>query len=196
MLESRGCITTDDEDSAPGRRVLANRGHKRKQESNHTAHRPSYSICAGMLPGSVGRNNARSQSSERKGHEAACLLRTDTKWTHPKLLVPIGTSERNYTARAGSGKWRLLRDVKLAGVSAASGTRTDYVQSVRFEVFTAVTMKNGVFWDVTLCGSWRNLAPLSSGCTLRNFLAACVGCWLQLVLFLVHRFLSPWWRRR
>jgi hypothetical protein len=24
---------------------------------------------------------------------------------------------------------------------------------VRFEVFTAVTMKNGVFWDVTPCGS-------------------------------------------
>jgi hypothetical protein len=23
---------------------------------------------------------------------------------------------------------------------------------VRFEVFTAVTMKNGVFWDVTPCG--------------------------------------------
>jgi hypothetical protein len=26
----------------------------------------------------------------------------------------------------------------------------------RFEVFTAVTMKNGVFWDVTLCGSCKN----------------------------------------
>jgi hypothetical protein len=26
---------------------------------------------------------------------------------------------------------------------------------VRFEVFTAVTMKNGVFWDVTSCGSVR-----------------------------------------
>jgi hypothetical protein len=24
---------------------------------------------------------------------------------------------------------------------------------VRFEVFTAVTMKNGIFWDVMLCGS-------------------------------------------
>jgi hypothetical protein len=28
--------------------------------------------------------------------------------------------------------------------------------SVRFEVFTAVTMKNGVFWDVTPCGSCKN----------------------------------------
>jgi hypothetical protein len=28
---------------------------------------------------------------------------------------------------------------------------------VRFEVFTAVTMKNGVFWDVMPCGSRRNI---------------------------------------
>jgi hypothetical protein len=27
---------------------------------------------------------------------------------------------------------------------------------VRFEVFKAVTMKNGVFWDVTPCGSCKN----------------------------------------
>jgi hypothetical protein len=27
---------------------------------------------------------------------------------------------------------------------------------VRFEVFTAVTIKNGVFWDVTSCGSFKN----------------------------------------
>jgi hypothetical protein len=27
---------------------------------------------------------------------------------------------------------------------------------VRFEVFTAVTMKNDVFWDVTPCGSCKN----------------------------------------
>jgi hypothetical protein len=27
---------------------------------------------------------------------------------------------------------------------------------VRFEVFTAVTMKSGVFWDVTPCGSCKN----------------------------------------
>jgi hypothetical protein len=25
----------------------------------------------------------------------------------------------------------------------------------RLEVFTAVTMKNGVFWDVTPCGSYK-----------------------------------------
>jgi hypothetical protein len=30
------------------------------------------------------------------------------------------------------------------------------LQDVRFEVFTAVTMNNGVFWDVTPCGSCKN----------------------------------------
>jgi hypothetical protein len=48
---------------------------------------------------------------------------------------------------------------------------TNELKHIRFEVFTAVTMKNGVFWDVTLCGS----------CTLRRnrsvrrlLVAACV----------------------
>jgi hypothetical protein len=31
-----------------------------------------------------------------------------------------------------------------------------YICHVRFEVFTAVTMKNGVFWVVTPCGSCKN----------------------------------------
>jgi hypothetical protein len=35
---------------------------------------------------------------------------------------------------------------------------------IRFEVFTAVTMKKGVFWDVTPCGSGKN----------RRLVAACV----------------------
>jgi hypothetical protein len=30
------------------------------------------------------------------------------------------------------------------------------VNSVRFEVFTSVTMKNAIFWDVTPCGSCKN----------------------------------------
>jgi hypothetical protein len=33
---------------------------------------------------------------------------------------------------------------------------TEFKGSVRFEVFTAVTMKNGVFWDVTPYGSCKN----------------------------------------
>jgi hypothetical protein len=83
---------------------------------------------------------------------------------------------------------------------------------VRFEVFTAVTMKNVVCWDVTPCGScknrrlggtWRLLHQDDKNRWSRNntscnwyFFVAYVGCQLQLVLLLVHRFLSPWWRRR
>jgi hypothetical protein len=31
-----------------------------------------------------------------------------------------------------------------------------YKTTRRFEIFTAVTMKNAVFWDVTPCGSYKN----------------------------------------
>jgi hypothetical protein len=36
------------------------------------------------------------------------------------------------------------------------------ILSVRSEVFTAVTMKNAVFWDVTSCGSCKNIVFLRS----------------------------------
>jgi hypothetical protein len=34
--------------------------------------------------------------------------------------------------------------------------KRNFIQEVRLEVIMAVTMKNGVFWDVTPCGSCRN----------------------------------------
>jgi hypothetical protein len=34
--------------------------------------------------------------------------------------------------------------------------KMNIIWAVRFEVFTAVTMKNGVFWVVTPCGSCKN----------------------------------------
>jgi hypothetical protein len=37
---------------------------------------------------------------------------------------------------------------------------------VRFEVFTAVTMKNAVFWDVRPCGSYKN-RHFGGTCSLR-----------------------------
>jgi hypothetical protein len=46
---------------------------------------------------------------------------------------------------------RLLQ--KLNSLSVRTGIWKKYV---RFEVFTAVTMKNCVFWDVTPCGSCKN----------------------------------------
>jgi hypothetical protein len=38
----------------------------------------------------------------------------------------------------------------------ASFIATTGLQHVRFEVFTAVTMKNVVFWDVMPCDSCKN----------------------------------------
>jgi hypothetical protein len=42
-----------------------------------------------------------------------------------------------------------------AGPTIVQG-RINTVSIITSEVFTAVTMKNGVFWDVTPCGSCKN----------------------------------------
>jgi hypothetical protein len=44
---------------------------------------------------------------------------------------------------------------------------------VRFEVFTAVTMKNGVFWVVKTCGSFKNRIVSEEWCLL-----GCYAVWL------------------
>jgi hypothetical protein len=41
-------------------------------------------------------------------------------------------------------------------VTRKQGREYKIVHIVRFEVFTAVTMKNGIFWDVTPCGACKN----------------------------------------
>jgi hypothetical protein len=65
---------------------------------------------------------------------------------------------------------------------------------VRFEVLPTVTMKNGVFWDVTPCDSCNNRRFGGTQCLHnqgdKNRLL------VRLTLFLVHRFLSLWWWRR
>jgi hypothetical protein len=38
-------------------------------------------------------------------------------------------------------------------------TSMNMVFDVRFEAFTAVTMKNVVFWDVALCRTWVDPTP-------------------------------------
>jgi hypothetical protein len=40
------------------------------------------------------------------------------------------------------------------------------MKSVRFEVFTAVTMKNGIFWNVTPCDSCKNLLSEELGASI------------------------------
>jgi hypothetical protein len=49
----------------------------------------------------------------------------------------------------------LYREESYFGVSMA-GPAKNMNMNVGFEVFTAVTMKNGVFWVVTSCGSFKN----------------------------------------
>jgi hypothetical protein len=53
-----------------------------------------------------------------------------------------------------TGSWRKLHN-------------EEHHNFVRFEVFTAVTMKNAIFWDIMLCGLLeptfqKNVAPPSS----------------------------------
>jgi hypothetical protein len=48
-------------------------------------------------------------------------------------------------------QWLILAEV----MAAVTGGRLSLFY-VRFEVFTVVTMKNGVVWNVTPCGSCKN----------------------------------------
>jgi hypothetical protein len=73
---------------------------------------------------------------------------------------------------------------KLIKIIHLIGAQTHDIP-VRFEVFTAVTMKNGVFWVVTPCGSCKNRRfggtwqPSNRRTLRRNtkyFFAAYVGC--------------------
>jgi hypothetical protein len=48
------------------------------------------------------------------------------------------------------------RDTTYALISITVLILQLFFNVVRFEVFTAVTMKNCVFWDVTPCGSCKN----------------------------------------
>jgi hypothetical protein len=51
-----------------------------------------------------------------------------------------------------AGGWSKLHNEELHDLYSLPSMIT----IVRFEVITAVTMKNGVFWDVTPCGSCKN----------------------------------------
>jgi hypothetical protein len=44
----------------------------------------------------------------------------------------------------------------MSGASTVTTRPPQNTEYVRLEVFTAVTMKNGVFWDDTPCGSCKN----------------------------------------
>jgi hypothetical protein len=66
---------------------------------------------------------------------------------------------------------RLLSIIMYCTTYITSSLQTNTLYYVRFEAFTSVTMKNGVFWDVTPCGSCH-LVFLRS--VRRLLVAACV----------------------
>jgi hypothetical protein len=86
-----------------------------------------------------------------------------------------------------------------------------YINYIRFEVFTAVTMKNDAFWDVTPWGSCKNrrfgrtitsiirvtgigelgtTLAVTSNRTCCEEILACFGCQSLLTLFLARRFVT------
>jgi hypothetical protein len=56
---------------------------------------------------------------------------------------------------------RLMKQIDDAKLFGIQGFCKDLLE-VRFEVFMAVTMKNGIFWDFTSCGSCKNHICISS----------------------------------
>jgi hypothetical protein len=67
----------------------------------------------------------------------------------PGLILPI-PAKINYHAFNKPDDNKLInKSLRLYIVNFA-------LCCVRFEVFTAVTTKNGVFWNVTQCGSCKN----------------------------------------
>jgi hypothetical protein len=56
------------------------------------------------------------------------------------MVTAVETSNLTYFINNVTGIYKLISE-----------------ESIGFEVFTAVTMKNAVFWDVSPCGSYKNL---------------------------------------
>jgi hypothetical protein len=77
-----------------------------------------------------------------------CYIRVDCFVLHSWKFIMFRGPLRTY-----EDKWRATWK-KISGSGLENW--------VRYEVFTAVTMKNGVFWDVTPCGSCKNLVFLRS----------------------------------
>jgi hypothetical protein len=68
------------------------------------------------------------------------------------LCLPIGRVHSCENANEDLGSVR----VGSVPVAAELGVHQTLLNYVPFEGFTAVSMKNGVFWDVTTCGSCMN----------------------------------------
>jgi hypothetical protein len=66
------------------------------------------------------------------------------------LMETLNSSETSVVTRA------IRRKIPEEGILHSNRREKRKILYIRFEVFTAVTMKNGAFWDVTACGSCKN----------------------------------------
>jgi hypothetical protein len=82
------------------------------------------------------------------------LVRTDVLGELSASFIGVTRIGELGTTLAVTSNRRMLRRNTKSYVSMSSlPIEEDYARS---EIFTAVTMKNGVFWDVTPCGSCKN----------------------------------------
>jgi hypothetical protein len=88
----------------------------------------------------------------RMAHDSLAYRKVSWRWL-PKMLDDLNKAKRMMTSLqhlqrySNEGEWFL--DLIVTGDET-------WLLHVRFEVFTAVTMKNAAFWDVTPCGSCKN----------------------------------------
>jgi hypothetical protein len=83
--------------------------------------------------------------------DALCLLVCSHGYTRTNAIEGGGTTDTG--EKAGIHVWSRIVIILLTLFKHIPERCLNYV---RFEVFTAVTIKNGVFWDVTPCGSCKN----------------------------------------
>jgi hypothetical protein len=92
------------------------------------------------------------------------LERIMQEMTHPSIIKDI--NDENKSAKEGMRNGRMAEQI-WRGLLTYEPTNHEYFRIfsynrnkekkyVRFKVITEVTMKNGVFWDVTPCGSCKN----------------------------------------
>jgi hypothetical protein len=80
---------------------------------------------------------------------------------HNKALYALPSVEFNLKVTLmdivdGSERENIMRGHVIVSSDKQINFQRNKILPVRLEVFTAVTIKNGVFWDVTPCGSCKN----------------------------------------
>jgi hypothetical protein len=131
-----------------------------------------------------------------KSEGASHVMQISVVWRRPSQCLEKSSGKKVWAVHRCLKSSKSLRPKKAKTGKEQTQLHAhnfDIKGAVRFEVFTPVTMKNGVFWDVTPYGSCKNrrFGGLSAsfirvtrigelGTTLavtsKYFFAACVSC--------------------